>query len=131
MNLIMVDPGQRKWRILHQGFQRVNRDVGQVLVINRVVLRALKKIDEIGHLESNQRLWVRYGFQSDEQITQVINMRENMSAQNQICRAPFLFYFFGIGSVEKLTPGRDPGLYRNLADVFRRFHAENVTTTLL
>src|SRR3974390_2605658 len=58
-------------------------------------------------------------------------MGKDVPPQNQIRRTPIRSYCFGIGSVEKLTSSRNPGLDRNFADIFRRFHAQNITTALL
>ena len=96
-------------------------------MVNRVVFRALKEINQIGHLEGDQRFLVRKRPPVRKQIAQVINVRENVPAQNQICLTPRLFYFFSAGGIEKFAPG-STGFSR---DVLRRFHAKNFATTLL
>ena len=59
-----------------------------MFVINGVVFRVLKKIHEIGHHKSDECLGMRNRLQPRQQIFQVVNMRKDVPAQNQIRRAP-------------------------------------------
>ena len=103
----MIHSRQGERRILHQRLQCPNRNVGQMLVVNRVVFRVFKEVHDVRHFKRDQRFRVRNGLQSGDQIAQVVNVREHVPAQDQIRRAPFGAQFSGGGSVEKFLARRD------------------------
>src|SRR3954466_5415588 len=102
-----------------------------MLVIYGVVLRVLEEIDEVGNLESNQRFGMRNGLQSCDETLQIINVRKDMPAQDQVCAPPFGFEATSVFSSEKLATCWNSGLDCHFTDVPGWLHAQHFASLLL
>ena len=131
VNGVMIHPRKHERGVLHQRFNRAHRDVGQMLVINRVVFRVLKEINQVGNFKGDQCLRVRNRLQARHQIVQVVNVRKDMTPQDQVRRAPLGPEFFCGDGVEEFLARRDRRGEGDVGNVAGGFHAEHVAALLL